>query len=152
VTQRQEEPATGSIESNSPTSEPVTIPASICAAPAAAEVPTVEAEVPATLPLVEVLAPVQVVEPVSVDVPEVEPVSCPVEALAWMNARNAAADVEAKVSDEKAHKSRRKATVAAREMSRPVAVEQLDRAVAEAEAAIEEGKAWPARRAEAKEQ
>ncbi len=50
--QRREEPATGSIESNPPTSEPVTIPAQIGAVLVAVEVPAVEVEAssPAGLP------------------------------------------------------------------------------------------------------
>jgi hypothetical protein len=121
--------ATGGIETNPPTAEPVTIPATIGAVPVVVEVPAVE------------------VEQVEVESLQVEPISCTVEALAWMEARNARADVEAKASE---RKGRRKATVAACEASQPLAV--LDRTIAEAEAAIEQGKAFLARRAAEKEQ
>jgi hypothetical protein len=51
VTQRQEGLVTGSIESNPPALEPVTIPAPIGAALVAVEVAAVEVEAPATLPV-----------------------------------------------------------------------------------------------------
>jgi hypothetical protein len=65
--QRRQEPATGSIESNPPTLEPVTIPAQIGAALVGVEVPAAEAEAPGALPLVEVLADASAVEQVEVE-------------------------------------------------------------------------------------
>jgi hypothetical protein len=145
-----ETPATGGIATNPPTAEPVTIPAPICATSEVVEVPTAPGEVIQlektialpVVPAVEILVPAPAVEPVSVDVPQVQPVSCSADALTWLEARNATADVEARAS---VRKARRTATVAAHEVSRPQAA--LDRSIAEAEAAIEEGKAWLAQRA-----
>jgi hypothetical protein len=153
------------IESNPPTVEAVTIPAQIVgtmpadvgipiSAPVVVEVPTdgrvdclvIPAAADVDAGCVDDMSSTHPVEPVSIDVPQNEPESCTVEALAWMNARNAAADAEARASDRQAR--RRKATVAACKVSRPQAA--LDRAVADAEAAGEQGKAFLARRAEQK--
>ncbi len=121
----------GSIESNLPTSEPATIAAPIGAAPAVVEVLAVEIEAATALQVRISLPVVALSVPLLVPASVVEP-------------------VEVKTRSKTRH-TRKPALVAACATARPAAVEdKTARLIAEAEAALEEGKAFLARRAEAK--